>query len=169
MKHLIVLALAVAGFCSCASNRGLTKEERRMKSEEYCEYMDSLVRSHVYSFKPQFMQIQPAGRRMQISNVNYRMNVYDEYIDLNLPYLSGLMAPYRRTMLNYTLSNVGEYKAEQSQDGQYWTITFTDTLFSATNYHFKLTVRVCTGDATLEISAVNNTTVSYTGFMTKIY
>ncbi|MCD8100957.1 MAG: DUF4251 domain-containing protein [Alistipes sp.] len=179
MKRLLLLCLSVCGIAAGTAAYGQAPQEesrheqrvreREEKTREYCMYMDSLVRSHVYVFKPQSMQMQPAGRQQQIINPNFRMDVRADYIDLYLPFIAGRVPPYRTRVLNYTLTNIPEYRAEQSEDGQEWTITFSTTIVGSTRFQFTLTVTTCTGDAMLEIRSAENNTVKYNGFLTKNY
>lgn len=143
------------------------RKARDEKTREYCIYMDSLIRSHVYVFKPRSMQLQPAGRNQQIMNVNFRMDVRDDYIDIYLPYIVSNpgYAP-RTTVLNNTLPYVPEYTAQQSADGTEWTVNFSSSLFGPDTYTFTLTVTTCTGDAKLDIRSSRNYTVTYSGYLT---
>ncbi|MCD8072771.1 MAG: DUF4251 domain-containing protein [Alistipes sp.] len=180
MKQLFILFIAAAGLFSLPatartdSNAQESRHEQRRrekeeKTREYCMFMDSLIRTHVYSFRPQSMQMQPAGRNQFINNPSFRMDVREEYIDVYLPFIRGFLPPYRTSTINYTLPYVPEYRAEQSADGQEWTITFSSNLFGSDTYHFKLTVTTCTGDAMLEISSSTNNTNTYNGYLSKLY
>ncbi|MCC8035318.1 MAG: DUF4251 domain-containing protein [Rikenellaceae bacterium] len=180
MKRSVILLIAAIGiFClpAAAQTEGAAQEtrheqrrrEKEEKTRQYCMFMDSLIRTHVYSFRPQSMQMQPAGRNQYINNPAFRMDVRDEYIDVYLPFIGGFLPPYRTTTINYTLPYVPEYRAEQSSDGQEWTITFSSNLFGSDTYHFKLTVTTCTGDAMLEITSSMNNTNTYNGYLSKLY
>jgi hypothetical protein len=64
-------------------------------------------------------------------------------------------------MFNYTLPSVSRYVTEQTRDG--WLVTFTTSLFSATDYQFSLAIYSSSGTATLTISSPWYPDVEYDG------
>ena len=75
--------------------------------------------------------------------------------------------PYYTTMLNYTIGNVQNYTTERTNDG--WTVTFTTTLFSASDYTFTLEIFTNTGGANLTITNPWYNPVQYTGTISQLY
>lgn len=172
---ITLIALLVAGFAIVEAQSDTTEDAklaRQQKHEarqqrraermaEYEHYVDSLVLSHNYRFVPQTMQQLPAGMMRNLQNPNYEIIVWDEAVDVCLPYLKGYTPPYYPVVFNYVLSSVDGYTAEQTQEG--WHVTFQSTMFTASNYTFALDIYSRYGGATLTLSTPFYNSVQYTG------
>lgn len=151
------------------------KEERREVREKrraerianYEKFMDSLVLSRNFQFNPSTMQRQPAGPMRQIMNPAFNVGVWDGTIDICLPYIKGYVPPYYITVLNYTVPGVSNYVAEQTPEG--WTVSFSTSLFSASNYTFTFEISSKMGGATLTITNPWYNAVQYNGTITQLY
>ena len=143
------------------------REERRaQRLAEYERYMDSIVLSRNFRFLPDDIQQQPAGPTRMLSNPNFELTVWGSEVDVCLPYIKGVTPPYYFTMLNYTLPYVAGYTTEQTRDG--WLVTFSSSLYSATDYHFSLSIYSAPGSATLTITNPWFPDVQYDGTITGI-
>ena len=138
-------------------------EKRKTRLEQYTRHIDSLVTVRSFTFTPNTFQRQPAGPMRQITNPNFELNIYPDWIDVCLPYITGMTPPYRITIFNYALPNstVPDYTTRQNDEG--WEITFSSSLFSANTYKFQLQITPSTGSATLNITSEMFNTVSYWG------
>lgn len=151
-----------------------TREERHKAREarraerlaEYEKFMDSIVLARNFKFMPQSMEQQPAGTPRQLYNPNYELSVWDTEVDICLPYIKGVTPPYRFVLLNYTLPEVSHYLTEQTHEG--WTVSFSSSLFSATDYNFSLAIYSSSGSATLTISSTWYPDVQYNGSIVSI-
>lgn len=179
MKKIVVFSLialfALAGFeaqaqkqnkdnvaaASRQEKREVREQRRAEKQQEFENYIDSLVRTGRFQFVPRTMQLMPAGSLHLITNPNFNMQYWDGTFDVFLPYIKGFSIPYRLTVLNYTVSSPEEYINEQTADGR--TVTFTSSLFSATQYTFTLEVFAKTGSAVLTIKNPWSNTIQYNG------
>ncbi len=184
-KYLLVLTLLLVGIASFAviggadssSNKrqASAKEERREvrekrraeRLERYEKFMDSLILSRNWQFNPQTMQLQPAGSMRIINNPHYTVGVWDETVDICLPYVKGFVPPYYLTVLNYTVPMVEGYTAEQTAEG--WSVSFRSTLFSATTYTFTFEISSKVGGAVLTITNPWYNAVQYTGTISQLY
>lgn len=140
---------------------------RAARQAQYERFLDSVIVSHNYRFIPTSMQVEPAGSPHMINNALSELAVYTDYADINLPYLRGIMPPYRLVIINNVITNLNNYTAIQTDDG--WTITFSSWLYSANNYDFKLNIYSKSGSAQLYISSTFYSTVSYWGSIMAIY
>lgn len=180
MKKTVII---VAGLLLCAAAATVIgqkkvlspKEERREVREKrraerianYEKFMDSLVLSRNFQFNPQTMQQQPAGAMRIINNPHFSVGVWDDTIDICLPYIKGYVPPYYITVLNYTVPGVSNYVAEQTPEG--WTVSFSTSLFSASNYTFTFEISSKMGGATLTITNPWYNAVQYNGTITQLY
>ncbi|MBQ2418131.1 MAG: DUF4251 domain-containing protein, partial [Alistipes sp.] len=114
-----------------------------------------------FKFLPSDIAQQPAGPTRQLSNPNYELAVWGSEVDVCLPYIKGVTPPYYFVLLNYTLPAVSKYITEQTRDG--WNVSFSSTLFSATDYNFSLDIYSSSGTATLTISSTWYPDVQYDG------
>lgn len=180
MKKTVIFAMSVllcaAAFTVIGQKKVLSpKEERREVREQrraerianYEKFMDSVILSRNFKFTPQSMQRQPAGQMRQLMNPNFEMQIWDGTADICLPYIKGYVPPYHVSLINYTVSNLKGYVTEQTNEG--WMITFSTSLFSASDYTFTLEVYSRTGGATLTISNPWYNTVQYSGTISRIY
>ena len=136
-------------------------QEREIKTAEFKKHIDSIVLTHSYRFLPSSFTRQPAGMTRMIYNPNFQLGVYEDFVDICLPYIKGITPPYFITVLNYTITNPDNYIAKQTNEG--WTITFNSSLFSANNYTFTLNIYGATGEAVLNLSSDLYNTVTYNG------
>ncbi len=181
-KYLLILTALLAGLMCYAVMGGRSpkkdptpKEERREQREQrraerlqkYEKFMDSLVLSRNFQFNPQTMQRQPAGAMRIINNPHFSVGVWDDTIDICLPYIKGYVPPYYITVLNYTVPGVSNYVAEQTPEG--WTVSFSTSLFSASNYTFTFEISSKMGGATLTITNPWYNAVQYNGTITQLY
>ena len=151
------------------------KEERREVREKrraeriasYEKTMDSLVLSRNFQFNPQTMQRQPAGPVRQIMNPSFNIGIWDGTADICLPYIKGYVPPYYVTILNYTVSDLQGYTTEQTHEG--WMVTFSASLFSASDYTFTFEIFSRTGGATLTITNPWYNAVQYSGTISQLY
>lgn len=147
--------------------REVREQRRAQRLADYEKFMDSLVMSHHFQFNPSTMQRQPAGPMRQIMNPNYNVGVWGTTVDICLPYIKGYVPPYYLSVINYTVPDVDHFVAEQTSEG--WLVTFTTSLFSASNYTFSFEISSRMGGATLTISNPWYNDVQYTGTITQLY
>lgn len=143
------------------------REQRRAERlAEYERFMDSIVLARNYKFIPSSVQQEPAGPTRLLSNPNYELSVWGSEVDVCLPYIKGVTPPYYFVLLNYTLPFVDRYTTEQTHDG--WNVTFSSTLFSATEYNFTLDIYASSGTATLTIASTWYPDVQYNGSIVSV-
>ncbi len=165
--HLILAAAILSTAVVLGQSSSVKKEEqaqkhaervekRKIRIEQYTRHIDSLVTVRSFTFTP-------AGPMRQITNPNFELNVYPDWIDVCLPYITGVVPPYRITVFNYAVpgATITDYMAAQTSEG--WEITFSTSLFSANTYKFQLQIATATGSATLDITSEMFNTVSYWG------
>ena len=180
MKRFVILITALllcAGAVTVIGQKKVLtpKEERREVREKrraerianFEKTMDSIVLSHNFQFNPQTMQQQPAGPMRQIMNPSFNLGIWGDTADICLPYIKGYVPPYQVTVLNYTVSNLQGFTTEQTHEG--WMVTFSTSLFSASNYPFTLEIFSRTGGATLTISNPWYNAVQYQGSISQLY
>ncbi len=151
------------------------KEERREVREkrradriaQYEKTIDSTVLSRNFQFNPQTMQMQPAGSMRQIMNPNFNVGIWDGTADICLPYIKGYVPPYYTTILNYTVGNLKNYTTEQTHEG--WMVSFSVSLFSASDYTFTFEIFSRTGGANLTITNPFYNPVQYMGSISQLY
>lgn len=169
---LLTLGISIIGYTQSASKheaktqqreqRHIEREKRRAERQaEYERYIDSIVLVRNFQFSPQSMQQQPAGNVRLLNNPNFELSVWGSEVDLFLPYIKGVTPPYYTTMFNYTLPAVMNYTTEQTQEG--WLVSFSSSLFSASDYHFTMEIYPSTGSATLTIDSSWYPDVQYNG------
>ena len=88
-----LIALLVAGFAIVEAQSDTTQDAKLARQQQRAEriakyehYVDSLVSSHNYRFVPQTMQQLPAGMMRNLQNPIYEIIVWDEAVDVCLPY-----------------------------------------------------------------------------------
>jgi hypothetical protein len=176
---VLATALCVVGYTQSSKSVGSTaatksikaeqREERHKQREvrraerlaEYERFVDSIVLARNFKFIPQNIQQEPAGSVRLLNNPNFELSVWGDEVDICLPYIKGVTPPYYYVMFNYTLPSVSRYVTEQTRDG--WLVTFTTSLFSATDYQFSLAIYSSSGTATLTISSPWYPDVEYDG------
>ena len=176
---LLATTLCVVGYTQSTQKRASVEAAREAKSEQreerhkqreerraerlaaYERFVDSLVLSRNFKFLPQDMQQEPAGSMRLLNNPNFELSVWGSEVDVCLPYIKGVTPPYYYVILNYTLPSVARYVTEQTYDG--WLVTFTSSLYSASDYHFSLSIYPSSGTATLTISSPWYPDVEYDG------
>ena len=142
--------------------RHKAREARRAERlAAYERFMDSIVLARNFRFLPSDIAQQPAGTTRQLNNPNYELAVWGSEVDVCLPYIKGVTPPYYFVLLNYTLPSVSKYVTEQTRDG--WNVSFSSSLFSATEYNFTLDIYSSSGTATLTISSTWYPDVQYDG------
>ena len=168
---LLLAAVSVIGQKTKLSPKEERREQREQRRAErlaaYERMMDSLVLSRNFQFNPQTMQRQPAGPMRQIMNPEYNVGVWDNAVDVCLPYIKGYTPPYFVTVINYTVPSVEHYTTEQTHEG--WMVSFQTSLFSASTYTFTFEIYSRTGGATLTISNPWYNDVQYTGTISQLY
>lgn len=143
------------------------REQRRAaRLAEYEHYMDSIILARNFRFLPSTVQQEPAGPTRMLSNPNYELAIWDTEVDICLPYIKGITPPYYFVLLNYTLPSVSNYITEQTHDG--WNVSFSTTLFSASDYNFAFEIYSNTGTAVLTISSTWYPDVQYNGSIVSI-
>lgn len=151
-------------------NREARHKEREARRAErlaaYERFMDSIVLARNFKFIPNSVQQEPAGSTRQLNNPNYELAVWGSEVDICLPYIKGVTPPYYFVLLNYTLPSVSRYITEQTRDG--WNVSFSSSLFSATDYNFSLDIYSSSGTATLTISSTWYPDVQYDGSVISI-
>ena len=147
--------------------RHKAREQRRaQRLAEYERFLDSIVLARNFKFIPSSVQQEPAGPTRLINNPNYELAVWDTEVDICLPYIKGVTPPYYFVLLNYTMPSVSRYTTEQTRDG--WNVSFSTSLFSATDYQFSLDIYSASGSAVLTISSTWYPDVQYNGAIISI-
>lgn len=179
---VVVSAVAVTAQQQSKSQRAQTKSQRTEVREQRHEervkrraerlaafekHMDSIILSRNFQFNPSSMQRQPAGPVRQLINPNFTVGFWDGTVDVCLPYIKGYVPPYYTTVLNYTVSNLQGYTTEQTHEG--WMVTFSTSLFSASNYTFTFEIFSRTGGANLTITNPWYNAVQYSGSISQLY
>lgn len=141
--------------------REARQQRRAERLAAYERYVDSLVMSQNFRFVPQTMQQMPAGIMRNLQNPHYEVAVWGPSVDVCIPFLKGYVPPYYPVVFNYVLPSVDGYTTEQTNDG--WNVTFSTTLFSASDYTFNFEIYSRYGGATLTISSPFYNSVQYTG------
>lgn len=144
------------------SERHLEREQRRaQRLAEYEHYIDSIVLARNFKFVPQNIEQEPAGAVRILNNPSYQISVWGSEVDICLPYIKGITPPYYFVLFNYTLPSVRQYVTQQTNEG--WLVTFTSSLFSASDYNFSLDIYSSSGSATLTIASTWYPDVTYDG------
>lgn len=176
MKYFFaLLAVSLIAISASAQNNGNQMDSRhqeRMQSRDArhqaeISQMDSIVLSRYYKFTPTQFAQEPAGNPHTIYGINYSLSLYNDYIDVDLPYLVGSVAPYRLTVMNYITFDMKKYTAVQNDNG--WTISFQSDLYSVNTYTFTLQIYSITREAVLNIASELYPTVTYNGSLERIY
>ena len=176
-------AIFVAGLLLCAGavtvigqkkvlspkqeQREVREQRRAERIANYEKTMDSIVLSRNFQFNPQTMQQQPAGPMRQIMNPTFNVGIWDGTAGICLPYIKGYVHPYYTPVLNYTVSNLQGYTTEQTHEG--WMVTFSTSLFSASNYTFTFEIFSRTGGANLTITNPWYNAVQHPGSISQLY
>lgn len=177
MRHLFLLFATLCltnayAHNSSSQNDEMTNETRSEKHQEreqareqraaaMTAHIDSMILSKNYDFIPITYSLQPAGMPRNVVNPLFMLEIYNNFIDIYLPYIKGVTPPYINTILNYTIPLTSIYVAETTKDG--WLITFSSSLFSENKYTFSIEVISSTGEATLNLSSDLYNTVTYNG------
>lgn len=141
-------------------------EHRAQRLADYQKFIDSLVLSHNFEFQPESVQLQPAGEMNLISNPNYLVMVWNGQMDVCLPYYTGVVPPYRYTLLNTGSPSLTDYITQQTDNG--WRVSFKTVLYAELEYTFVFDI-TSHGAVTLTITNDWYNPVQYTGDLTKIY
>ncbi len=142
-------------------HRQAREARRTQRQAEYEQYLDSIIAAGSFQFKPRTMQRMPSGMLHLITNPEFSVQYWNGAMDIFLPYVAGMMAPYTLTVINYSLPNVEEYLTHETDDG--WKVVFVTSLYSGSSYTFTLDVYTKTGSATMTIQNPWNNTIQYTG------
>lgn len=142
-------------------------QERTLRHQSDMKYMDSVVLSKNYKFTPYSFQQQPAGNMHQIYSTLYYLIMTPDYADIDIPYISGSVAPYYLVPMNYITHDIKNYTAVQNKDG--WTVSFSTSLYSINNYTFTFTIYSLTRECNLEIASDLYPTVTYSGTIQGIF
>ena len=151
-----------------SSEKREAREARRAERlASYEKFIDSLVLSRNWQFNPQTMQQMPAGSMRIIQNIHYEVSLWNETVDVCLPYITGYVPPYSLVVLNCTEPMIEDYEAEQTTEG--WTVRFTSSLFSASTYTFTFEISAKLGGAMLTIANPWYNSVQYSGTLSQLY
>lgn len=151
MKRLLII-LAVAALAFGCSN----------KSHHQRRGMEPMELAQNFRFAPNSMRVMPAGRNKSVSSARYETIVSDQgWVRVRMPFIIATVPPFRRTTLNYTLSNVSNRTVQQTNTG--WIVSFQTGLYTANRYTFTFTYFAATGNGTLDISSRLTSTVHYRG------
>lgn len=144
-----------------AERHRLREQHRAERLAEYERFVDSIVLARNFKFVPQNIEQEPAGTVRMLNNPSYQLSIWGSEVDVCLPYIKGTTPPYYFVLLNYTLPSVQRYVTQQTNEG--WHVTFTTSLFSASDYDFSLDIYTSSGSATLTIASTWYPDVSYDG------
>lgn len=173
---LLIIAIAVAGVNVAINAKGDTEAERtaeRTAQQEarrerraerlanYEKYIDSIVLSHSFRFMPQTMQQLPAGQVRTIFNPSYEVAIWNNAVDVCMPFLKGYTPPYYPVVFNYVLPSVEDYTTEQTSHG--WIVSFSSNMFSVNEYKFIFDISSHYGGAQLTISSPFYNSMQYNG------
>lgn len=137
------------------------QQRRAQRLAEYERHIDSLILSHNFRFIPETMQQLPAGMMRNLTNPAYEVVVMNDAVDVCMPFLKGYTPPYYPVVFNYVLPSVSGYTAEQTQNG--WEVTFSTSMFSASEYKFSFDISSHYGSTILTISSPMYNSVQYMG------
>ena len=180
MKYLLLL-IATA-WCYSSNGSELTEnkqsdnpshlarvQSRAARHAAHIHYVDSLVLTRNFTFKPSSFQREPAGIPHEIYNPLFGVAMYADVIDVDIPFIKGIAPPYSIVHMNYTLSEVlyNNYMAIQDADG--WVISFDSNFFGSDTYSFSFKVYSLTGAVVLTLSNVTYGTVTYNGSLLAHY
>ncbi|MFR9651385.1 MAG: DUF4251 domain-containing protein [Rikenellaceae bacterium] len=144
------------------------REQRREQRQAAMEQqIDSIVRARSFRFLPQTMQLEPAGRMVMLSNPSFEVWIDGGASDIFIPYIKGIAPPYSHVILNSTIVSMDGYTTEQTTNG--WSVTFSSSLYSGSEYTFTFDIYSKVGTATLVVDNPWFNEVSYSGVITKIY
>jgi hypothetical protein len=143
------------------ANHEARQQRRAERLAQYEKYLDSLILSHNFRFVPQNMQQLPAGQIRPILNPSYEVAVWSDAVDVCIPFIKGYTPPYYPVVFNYVLPSVANYTTEQTPHG--WNVSFSSSMYSATDYKFLLEISYHYGGAQLTISSPFYNSVQYSG------
>ena len=143
MKYVYLILAAALLATSASAQTGMTREQMESRHQERVQMrdarhqteikqMDSIVLNRYYKFMPTSFQQEPAGNMHQIYSIMYSLAMYKDYVDIDIPYIVGVVAPYHLTIMNYITFDIQKYTAVQNEDG--WTISFSSNLYSDNTY-----------------------------------
>ena len=156
MKYVYLILAAALLATSASAQTGMTREQMESRHQERVQMrdarhqteikqMDSIVLNRYYKF----------------------MAMYKDYVDIDIPYIVGVVAPYHLTIMNYITFDIQKYTAVQNEDG--WTISFSSNLYSDNTYTFTFKIYSITREAVLNIASTLYPTVTYYGSIQQIY
>ena len=178
MKYVYLILAAALLATSASAQTGMTREQMESRHQERVQMrdarhqteikqMDSIVLNRYYKFMPTSFQQEPAGNMHQIYSIMYSLAMYKDYVDIDIPYIIGVVAPYHLTIMNYITFDIQKYTAVQNEDG--WTISFSSNLYSDNTYTFTFKIYSITREAVLNIASTLYPTVTYYGSIQQIY
>ena len=112
MKYVYLILAAALLATSASAQTGMTREQMESRHQERVQMrdarhqteikqMDSIVLNRYYKFMPTSFQQEPAGNMHQIYSIMYSLAMYKDYVDIDIPYIVGVVAPYHLTIMNY--------------------------------------------------------------------
>ena len=182
MKYVYLILAAALLATSASAQTGMTREQMESRHQERVQMrdarhqteikqMDSIVLNRYYKFMPTSFQQEPAGNMHQIYSIMYSLAMYKDYVDIDIPYIVGVVAPYHLTIMNYITFDIQKYTAVQNEDG--WTISFSSNLYSdntvARVNSDMAGYEQATREAVLNIASTLYPTVTYYGSIQQIY
>jgi len=176
MKYVYLILAAALLATSASAQTGMTREQMESRHQERVQMRDArhqteikqmIVLNRYYKFMPTSFQQEPAGNMHQIYSIMYSLAMYKDYVDIDIPYIVGVVAPYHLTIMNYITFDIQKYTAVQNEDG--WTISFSSNLYSDNTYTFTFKIYSITREAVLNIASTLYPTVTYYGSIQQIY
>lgn len=168
--RLLFVALLLCTAANAQNPRHQARvEERDARHQVAMRIMDSIVLSRHYCFTPISMEVEPAGRPLNIYDVRYNITMNgDEDVDIFIPCVVGITPPYHLRVLNYVMTYMSDYRAVQNQDG--WNISFSTRTPDGVLRDFVFTVYSITGETTLDLTSEDEqVTVTYSGTLRGTY
>jgi hypothetical protein len=107
------------------------------------------------------MQQLPAGQVRTIFNPSYEVAIWNDAVDVCMPFLKGYTPPYYPVVFNYVLPSVEDYTTEQTSHG--WIVSFSSNMFSVNEYKFIFDISSHYGGAQLTISSPFYNSMQYSG------
>ena len=104
MKYVYLILAAALLATSASAQTGMTREQMESRHQERVQMrdarhqteikqMDSIVLNRYYKFMPTSFQQEPAGNMHQIYSIMYSLAMYKDYVDIDIPYIVGVVAP----------------------------------------------------------------------------
>ena len=174
MKKLILTLLVVAAGMAVEVNaqeptrREIRREEREAtragRQVAFERFVDSLVMSQSFRFLPRSFQMMPAGRRRQISNPNFRVQLFPSFVDVHMPFYYGRTPPFVISVINRSIPSPRGMLFEQREGG--WEVSFESHMFTSGNHRFRFSIDSVTGDCRLTVDSPFHNRVVYSGIIT---